>query len=224
MNANCAACHQTEAFSPTITRAHAQAGITCTTCHSEHHGKDFRPMNAALESCAKCHTNENKNLYNGRSVHTPHGGTHGYPVKNGEWVWKGLDEEELALKPEIIALLEKNQVAPNQTQQWRNVQFHSIHLDRVRVVPGIEGIDDASGVGKVLSCSSCHKSGYMGTDIDRAYPYKTCILCHNTQVFNEPSRFPGGAETPSCTSCHVQHIKDTHWTPALLRISQAEAR
>src|SRR5215213_2554225 len=55
MNANCAACHQTEAFSATVTRAHAQAGITCITCHSEHHSKDYRPMHAALESCAKCH-------------------------------------------------------------------------------------------------------------------------------------------------------------------------
>ncbi|MFN2517188.1 MAG: FHA domain-containing protein, partial [Pyrinomonadaceae bacterium] len=30
MNANCAACHQTEAFGATITRAHLEAGITCT--------------------------------------------------------------------------------------------------------------------------------------------------------------------------------------------------
>jgi hypothetical protein len=222
MNANCAACHQTESFSATVTRAHAQAGITCSTCHTEHRGADFLPMNAALESCAKCHTDENKNLYNGRSVHTPHGGTYGYPVVNGVWVWKGLDEEELALKPEIAALLEKNKVSPTETQRWRNAQFHSLHLYGVRVVPGIEGVDDGSGAGKVMACMSCHKTGYMGTNIDRSYPRTTCARCHNTQVFHETIRSQtGGVEKPSCTSCHVQHIRDMHWASSL-RISRAE--
>jgi pSer/pThr/pTyr-binding forkhead associated (FHA) protein len=222
MNSNCAACHQTEAFSATVTRAHAQAGITCITCHTEHRGSDFRPMNAALEACAKCHSDENKNLYNGRSVHTPHGGTYGYPVTKGEWVWKGLDEEELALKPEIVALLKRNMVAPDDTQRWRNAQFHSLHLYGVRVVPGIEGVDGGGEAGKVMSCISCHKTGYMGTNIDRTYPRTTCARCHNTQVFHEPSRIPAGvAEKPSCTSCHVQHIRDTHWASSL-RISRAE--
>jgi pSer/pThr/pTyr-binding forkhead associated (FHA) protein len=222
MNGNCAVCHQTESFAATVTRAHAQAGITCTTCHTEHRGADFRPMDAALESCAKCHTDENKNLYNGRSVHTPHGGTYGYPVVNGEWVWKGLDEEELTLKPEIVKLLEKNMVDSTDTQRWRNAQFHSIHLYGVRVPPGIEGVDDGSGAGKVMTCSSCHKTGYMGTNIDRTYPPETCARCHNTRVFHEPSRAQtGGAEKPSCTSCHVQHIRDTHWASSL-RSSRAD--
>ena len=224
MNANCAACHQTEAFSATIIHEHREAGLTCTTCHSEHHGQDFRPMHFALEACAKCHTDENKNLYNGKSVHTPHGGTFGYPVINRVWVWKGLDEEELALKPEILALLEKNQITPSQTQQWRNVQFHGIHLNRIRVVAGLDGIDDVSGLGTVISCITCHKAGYMGTNIDRTYPRKTCERCHNMQVFNEPSRIPGSAETPSCTSCHFQHIKDTHRESTHLRITQPEAQ
>ncbi|MBA2733237.1 MAG: FHA domain-containing protein [Acidobacteria bacterium] len=218
MNANCAACHQTENFSATITRAHREAGITCTACHTEHRGEDFRPMNAALEACSQCHADDNKNLYNGRSVHTPHGGSYGYPVNNGVWVWKGLDEEELAAKPEIVAFLKENRATPNQTERWRNLQFHAIHVDRVRVVAGIEGIDDDSGVNKVLSCSSCHKTGYMGTNVDRTSPRASCARCHNAQVFNEPTRFAGGAETPSCTSCHVQHLKDVHWAPSLLNL------
>src|SRR5207245_7010362 len=55
MNANCAACHQTESFAATIIPAHREPGITCTTCHTEHRGRDFRPIHAALESCATCH-------------------------------------------------------------------------------------------------------------------------------------------------------------------------
>src|SRR5712692_7336711 len=220
MNANCAACHHTEAFVPTVIRAHREAGISCTNCHTEHRGEAFRPLNAALESCEKCHNDNNKNLYNGKSVHTPHGGTYGYPVVNGLWVWKGLDAEELAQKPEIMAFLNRNRVTSAQTQQWRNAQFHGVHLNRVRVVQGIDGIYDEEGVSKVLSCSSCHKSGYMGRNVDRNYPRTTCARCHNAQIFERPSATTK-LETPSCTSCHFQHIKDTHWASPL-RIAQAK--
>ena len=221
MNANCAACHQTESFAATIIPAHRDAGVTCITCHSEHRGEDFKPMNAALESCAKCHNDTNKNLYNGKSVHTPHGGTYGYPVINGVWVWKGLGREELELKPELVTLLEQNKVTQSQTQQWRNAQFHALHVNRVRVIPGITGIEDVDTANQVLSCSSCHKKGYMGRDLDRDFPRTTCGRCHNAQVFDQ-NKGPAGIETPSCTSCHVQHIKDTHWASSL-RFARAEA-
>ncbi len=217
LNANCAACHQTEAFLPSITRAHLEAGITCTTCHAEHRGEGYNPMNAALDSCAKCHTDENKKLYNGRSVHTPHGGTYGYPVINGVWVWKGLDEEELAEKPEIVKLLEENGIDSLQTQQWRNVQFHGIHIYRVRVADDFNEIDGVDRVKGELSCSSCHKTGYMGANVDRTYPRTTCARCHNANIFDKTSRSLMEVEKPSCTSCHVQHLKDIHWTPSLFR-------
>src|SRR5207245_9093848 len=60
MNSNCAACHQAEGFTASTIRAHRDAGITCTSCHTEHRGEGFRPVNAALESCAKCHNDGNK--------------------------------------------------------------------------------------------------------------------------------------------------------------------
>ncbi|MGI9066181.1 MAG: FHA domain-containing protein [Pyrinomonadaceae bacterium] len=221
MNANCAACHQTEAFAATIIPAHREAGITCTTCHTEHRGENFRPMNFALESCTKCHTDDNKHLYNGKSVHTPHGGTYGYPVVNGVWIWKGLDEEELKAKPELAALLKKSRADQNNPQQWRNAQFHAIHVERVRVTPGVTGVEDVDAVNQMMSCSSCHKTGYMGAIVDRAYPRTTCARCHNAQVF-EGAKATTRSETPSCTSCHVQHIKDVHWAPSL-RIAQAGA-
>ena len=218
MNANCAACHQTESFAATMIPAHREAGITCVTCHTEHRGRDFRAMNAVLDSCAKCHNDANKILYNGKSVHTAHGGTYGYPVLNGQWVWKGLDPEELETKPEIVALLKTNRITASQTQEWRNAQFHAIHLQRVRVVSGINGIDDNDTASQVMSCSSCHKTGYMAANVDRNYPRTTCAHCHNAKVF-EKSSAPEASTTPSCTSCHVQHIKDTRWASSL-RIAQ----
>lgn len=220
MNANCTACHQTDAFAATITRAHLDAGITCTSCHTEHRGEGFRPMKAGLDSCVKCHSDDNKKLHNGKSVHTPHGGTYGYPVINGVWVWRGLDEEELAEKPEVIALLKENNANPSDAQQWRNAQFHAIHLYRVRVPTGFSGIEDMQAVNEELSCSSCHKSGYMGANVDRSFPRTTCASCHNEQVFHKAFRSLTGVDTPSCTSCHVQHPRDMHWTPSL-RITQA---
>jgi ribosomal protein S27AE len=220
MNANCAACHQTESFAATVIPAHRKAGITCSTCHAEHRGRDFRAMNAALESCAKCHNDDNKNLYNGKSVHTAHGGTYGYPVTNGVWVWKGLDSEELEARPEVVALLKKNRVIPSDEQQWRNAQFHALHVGRVRAVAGINGMEDVDTANQLLSCSSCHKTGYMGASVDRNYPRLTCGRCHNTQTFEKTSGV-AGSEAPSCTSCHVQHIKDAHWA-SWLRVAQAQ--
>jgi FHA domain len=210
MNAKCAACHHTESFDATVIPEHRAAGINCVACHGEHRGESFRPLSGALESCSKCHSDQNKHRYNGKSVHTAHGGTFGYPVINGVWVWKGLDAEELAQKPEVVVFLNKNRVNSTQIAEWRNAQFHGIHLNHVRVVPGVDGTMDENG-DRVLSCSSCHKTGYMGTNIDRSYPRTTCGKCHNAEVFNEPTTSSVKAETPSCTSCHVQHFTDKHW-------------
>jgi hypothetical protein len=215
MNANCASCHETKDFAATIIQKHRDAGITCTNCHAEHRGAHFSPLKAALDSCATCHNDGNLKLYKGKSVHTPHGGTYGYPVRNREWIWKGLDDEELASRPEVAAFLKKSRVTPDQTQAWRNAQFHGIHIDRVRVVEGIDGSLAEDGITSVLACSSCHKSGYMGPNVDRDYPRMTCARCHNTKVFNERSTIASDSETPNCTSCHVQHLKDTHWASSL---------
>jgi pSer/pThr/pTyr-binding forkhead associated (FHA) protein len=221
MNANCAACHHTESFEATVIPAHRAAGINCVTCHSEHRGQGFRPLNAALESCAKCHNDQNKRAYNGKTVRTPHGGTYGYPVLNGVWIWKGLDSEELAQKPEVLAFLKKNRVNSAHAEEWRNAQFHGIHLNGIRAVPGVDGILDEDG-NRVLSCSSCHQTGYMGANVDRSFPRSTCGKCHNAEVFDEPATSRSRVETLSCTSCHVQHVKDLRWT-AKLRITGMEA-
>jgi pSer/pThr/pTyr-binding forkhead associated (FHA) protein len=215
MEANCAACHQTDAFTATVIKPHRDAGITCIDCHMEHRGENFSPMKASLDACARCHNDKNKQLYNGKSVHTPHAGTFGYPVKNGEWVWKGLDDEELATKPELIELLKKNRVSLTEQGNARNVLFHGIHIYRVGVHGNIQGIDDVESKNKVLSCSSCHKTGYFGVNLDRVSPRATCAKCHTNQFFERADVKLPSALGPSCTSCHVQHIKDTHWTPKL---------
>jgi len=204
METRCSQCHQTESFAATVTDTHAQAGITCTNCHTEHRGANFRPGEASLATCAGCHNDKNKTLFRGKSVHTPHSGTFGYPVVAGEWEWKGLDGE--AWQQKQIAL--ERQPADTE-REWRSKQFHAIHLYRVRPVAGIAGNSENE-----MSCSSCHQSF---APIDRETPRQTCAKCHNGKIEPQTNRTLIDADTANCTSCHVQHVKDKrHWNPSLL--------
>lgn len=185
MNDRCAGCHQTEAFKATMIKPHVAAGIACADCHAEHRGEQFDATDAALASCTACHNDGNPEIYNGRRVGTPHGGTFGYPVVNGEWSAKSINDEEWDLRKLAVVRL-----PTDSDQKWRSNQFHALHDQRVKVVGGIKG--NAEGR---LSCNSCHLSF---DPIDRTTPRTTCAACHNTSD-----------NKPDCTSCHVQHIHDT---------------
>jgi hypothetical protein len=198
MENTCTECHQAAAFRADITAEHRAAGITCTDCHGEHLGTAYDPRAAAFAGCAVCHNDANHDTYQGHKVSTPHGGTVGYPVRNGHWVWSGLSDEELAVLPEVAARVS----VPDNLKDPHSRQFHYLHLERAKPGPGMDG--DSAGR---VSCSTCHKSI---VPIDLATPATTCAGCH--QNFE-----PGGAEGPTaisggarinCTSCHVQHPLD----------------
>jgi hypothetical protein len=211
MQTRCTSCHTTEAFVATVTSPHAAAGIACVDCHAEHKWNAIGPMQAALNSCTRCHTDKNGRTYNGHTVGTPHGGTLGYPVVNGEWKWKGLDPEELAAKPKIAAL----RLPTDSEQVWRNKQFHALHIYNVRATGGVTGVAGTeAGSPPVLSCSSCHR-----TLKDREYPRQTCAKCHSGSI--DPSgRVSVAAGAPNCISCHVQHVQNKrHWNPDLMAAS-----
>lgn len=202
--AKCAACHNTEAFVATIIKPHVAAGIGCVSCHAEHQGSEFNPAHTALVTCTACHNDANKSIYNGRRVSTPHSGTFGYPVLNEKWTWQGLDDGDWALKKIEIARL-----PTDSDDQWRSKQFHALHVQRVRSGPGMRG-----NLQGELSCSSCHKSF---NPIDRTSPRTTCGECHNGRIEQGSNRVLIAKDKPNCTSCHVQHVKDTkHWNPSLL--------
>ncbi|MCA1642501.1 MAG: FHA domain-containing protein [Acidobacteria bacterium] len=211
MGEGCASCHQTAAFDARGTDAHAAAGVGCAVCHGEHRGENFRPAVAPLsadfqpgvareETCAGCHSDANKKTYNGRRVGTPHGGTFGYPVVDGRWKWEGLDEDEWNAKPDDLKNLLTTWKATTDEQR-RSVQFHALHLHRVRAVAGLKGNEAGE-----LTCSSCHKS--LGAAPDRATPRTTCASCHNGRVDEQTGRALVAANAPDCTSCHVQHAGD----------------
>jgi hypothetical protein len=171
-------------------------------------------MHLALNSCITCHSDSNKKIYNGKGVGTPHGGTLGYPVVAGQWKWKGLDADELALRPKVAAL----KLPTDSESQWRSKQFHALHLYRVLATGGVKGVAAAGASAPVLSCSSCHRSF---NPPDRELPRSTCQQCHTglTDV-SGPTSIAAGV--PNCVSCHVQHPKDKrHWNPDLL-VDQVE--
>ena len=192
MEQRCAACHTTEAFKSTMIKPHEAAGIGCVDCHAEHRGAQFSATKGALDSCTHCHNDSNQKLYNGRKVGTPHGGTFGYPVVNGVWSPKSINDEEWDLRQ-----LGTSRQSTDTDDKWRSNQFHALHDQRVKIAPGMKGNSE----GK-LSCSSCHNSF---DPPDRVTPRTTCANCHMTDG------------KPNCTSCHVQHLIDPRrWNTSML--------
>ncbi|HEV2803115.1 MAG TPA: hypothetical protein VGW12_21790, partial [Pyrinomonadaceae bacterium] len=204
----------------TVTEQHKAAGIGCTSCHAEHRGAEFRPgvapFNASFqkgvepqETCAGCHNDNNKQLYQGRRVFTPHGGTFGYPVVAGRWKWEGVEAEAWEQKPaELKQLVANWPVASANEDGRRSAQFHALHLYRVRTTGTLAGVDGT------VSCSTCHKT--HGATLDRETPRTTCAACHGGKRDAQTGRTLLAPDKPDCISCHVQHAKDTRRKSTLL--------
>jgi FHA domain len=199
MESNCASCHDATGFAATVIKPHAAAGIGCVSCHAEHRGREFRAAEAAMQTCTQCHNNNNPETYNGRKVGTPHGGTFGYPVTNGRWIWEGLGQDDWQLKQIAVT-----RATSDTDELWRSKQFHALHVQRVPAQPGEKANEEGE-----LSCSSCHK---RFKPIDRETPRTTCAGCHNGSVDPATKRVLIAAGQPNCISCHVQHVKSPwHW-------------
>ena len=200
----CIQCHTAEQFHASNTKAHQEAGVTCTVCHQEHKGADNQLTASAIQSCATCHNDNTTKTFNGKTVRTAHGGSYGYPVVDGVWKWKGVYREVAEVIPEI-----NSPATGDKDEQARlSRHFHSVHVARLTAPAGVTG--DKFGL---VSCSSCHKSF---TPIDRVTPRQTCATCHTTPVnsVNRDTRFVAGQV--NCISCHVQHAySGTRWSEFL---------
>lgn len=199
----CIKCHTAEQFHASNTKAHEEAGITCTACHKEHQGTDNQLVTSAIASCSSCHNDANKKTYNGHTVRTAHGGSYGYPLENGVWKWNGIYREVAELIPEI-----NSPATGDKDEQARlSRHFHSIHVARLKAPQGLKG--DKFGL---VSCSTCHKTF---TPVDRVTPRETCAACHTAGPGSSvaDARFPAGV---NCISCHVQHAySGTRWAEFL---------
>jgi len=207
MDNACIRCHTATEFHATNTKAHETAGVTCTVCHKEHRGADFSLTASAIASCATCHNDANRQTYNGKSVHTAHSGSYGYPVENGVWKWKGVYREVADAIPEINF----SATGDKDDQAKLSRQFHAVHVARLKLPEnsGLKG--DAQGR---VSCSTCHNS--LGNNVDRETPRQTCAACHTTSSADasRDQRFAAGQA--NCISCHTQHpFSSRRWSEFL---------
>jgi thioredoxin reductase (NADPH) len=153
IQANCASCHQTQAFEPTVSKAHTDAGLSCVGCHGEHMGTSFRPGLVGSAMCVSCHNNTYK--FKGRSLGSPHGGSVGYPVVNRQWQWPGLSDAEWT----------KKQLPDSVSKYTPLEQFHILH---------VSGREEGR-----TNCTDCHSAGLHTEEGLHQSPRATCAACHS---------------------------------------------
>ncbi len=192
---SCVKCHSASAFHASNTKAHEDAGITCTMCHREHQGANFDMKATAIQTCAECHNDQNSKTYNGKAVHTAHGGSYGYPVVDGNWKWKGVYREVADAIPEI----NRSATGDKDERAKLSRQFHTVHLSRLKAPESIKG--DKRGL---VTCSTCHET-FGVNNIDTVKPRQTCAVCHTTPANAADRDMRFGSASANCISCHVQH-------------------
>lgn len=215
LNQNCATCHTTNAFHSEVSDKHMKVGLTCVACHSEHHGRDFRPALVANVACVGCHRDGSGVIssLSGKPLKTPHGGSFGYPVADGpgrEWTW-GITQAEWARK----------QLPGAASQFSKKEQFHLVHL--------------AGRQQGRSNCTDCHTAGFEGAAVTQGVR-ESCATCHgndpaaaNAQNENARSFFSdkgrnlaGSVQSsgPLCVSCHAQHGEEKDSPASLRRIGK----
>ena len=204
----CVSCHTTEdsqtaqagqkiiGFQPTIDEAHAREGIGCVTCHTEHKGQDIRAGLDQYGLCSNCHNGAYKIKTGERAgnlLPVPHGGTVGYPVVNGKWVWK-LTADEIKRRgyPDKLASAE----SPD--------QFHAVHV---------------TGRMAQVSCSDCHSKGVFPDEAFHDSPKAECAKCHSLLITDTGVQ----AVRVNCNTCHLEHGQSQDMTKLLDYLDGAEA-
>ncbi|MGH9755228.1 MAG: FHA domain-containing protein [Blastocatellia bacterium] len=213
MNQNCASCHTTSAFNSSVSDIHMKVGLTCVSCHSEHHGRDFRPQLVANVACIRCHADGSGQTspLTGKLLGTPHRGVTGYPVVNGRWVWGGISQAEWQRKG-----------LDGATSQYSlKEQFHLIHV--------------AGRQKGRANCTDCHQAGFEGVAVTQGVR-ESCAACHGAtetaaaaQMANARAGFADRAMNamaaarpgaPQCVSCHAQHGEEKELRASLRRMER----
>ena len=217
LNENCATCHATTAFNSMVSDKHNKVGLTCTACHTEHHGSDFKPGAVANVACTGCHRTGSGYIspLDGKPLKTPHGGGFGYPVTDGRWQWGGISQSEWERKE-----------LPGSTSQFSlKEQFHLVHIG-------------GRQQGR-LNCTDCHVVGFEGADLTKGVR-ESCSDCHGTDAtqaglqansaklgFLDRAKALMGIAKPSgplCISCHAQHGEDKNLRSTLRRTDRKTTR
>jgi pSer/pThr/pTyr-binding forkhead associated (FHA) protein len=211
--ASCTSCHTTNAFNSKISEAHQKAGMTCISCHTEHQGRDFRPAVVANLACVECHREGSTFIAptTGKPLGTPHGGTFGYPVENGDWKWAGISPSDWSRKK-----------LPGEVSGYSvKEQFHLVH---------IAGHDQQGRT----NCTDCHTAGFEPASILVGVK-ESCASCHGVSTAQATeqatakkmteggphsagaSAIAGGA---NCVTCHSQHGEERNLRASIRRIGK----
>ncbi len=216
LNQNCANCHATAAFHSEVSDKHMQVGLTCVSCHTEHHGRDFRPSLVANVACTVCHSDGSGYIspLTKQALGAPHrgsgNGTFGYPVADGRWVWAGVSQAEW----------QRKQLQGATSQFSLKEQFHLIHT--------------AGRQTGRSNCTDCHTAGFEGDSATQGVR-ESCQSCHGAdegtvaaQTANARSGFADRAMSmmagpksngPLCVSCHSQHGEEKELRSSLRRMN-----
>jgi len=214
MSQNCASCHTTDAFHSEVSDKHMQVGLTCVACHSEHHGRDFRPALVANVACTGCHSDGSGYVspLSGQLLKSPHGGsTFGYPVTDGRWSWGGISQAEW----------QRKELSGATSQYSLKEQFHLIHV--------------AGRQQGRSNCTDCHTAGFEGEDLKKGVR-ESCAACHGVNATTAEAQATnarlGFAERalnlmgrakvngPLCVSCHSQHGEEKELRASLRRMER----
>lgn len=185
MDARCAACHTTPAFSSVSSDYHAKVGVTCAECHGNEHRGDAFAREAAVDSCAACHKAGHAywsaTLGKTVTLDVPHGGSAiGYPVTDGKWAWAGWNEDRW-----------KSRGLPKTSAEFdAKSQFHIVHV--------ANGDRDQR-----VQCSDCHTKGFDASSI-LVGVRESCSACHSQTSGQVPAGTPVAASA-QCMTCHGQH-------------------
>ncbi len=206
MQTKCTTCHTTEnvqvnptftrpGFNPGVYAAHERERIECSECHTEHQGAAKEAGLVSYGLCYNCHNGVYKIKTDGdvgpagTTLPIPHGGKVGYPVENGQWTWKTLNEQQL----------EKRRMPKALASMDASGQFHAIHQ--------LGKMSQMGQTGRGLSCGDCHTAGTnnngKGDALFKSTPRNECGKCHGL------SFTPNAIQTvqANCSTCHLQHDK-----------------
>jgi DmsE family decaheme c-type cytochrome len=192
-NAQCLACHQSNAAHNWPTSAHAASDVACASCHTLHMAKDpVQVVATQVEVCTSCHQAQHTDLF--KPSH--------HPLREGKMACTSCHSPHGSTAP---AQLVRNTV--NETCTACHTEFRGPFLWEHQPV--------------AEDCSNCHDAhGSAQPALLKMRPPFLCQSCHegagHPSILNTPQGLPGGA-TPSalllvggCVNCHSQIHGSNH--------------
>ena len=217
---NCESCHSIEGFAESV---HAKSGAaTCKSCHGTHEVQPVKNPASGLtrttvaDACGKCHATESADYKTSKhalaldrmpqsptcvSCHGAHdvneAGSAGSPLRRG-----GQHDFCLSCHLNDLDVLKQAGLS----EQFMSAYESSVH-----------GRALAGGNDNAATCGNCHGVHNVGNAqsassmINRSNLADTCGQCHAevSAAFKDSvhgqSVARGGAESPSCNTCHGYH-------------------